>query len=550
MNPLPKITCTFLAFFSALTFAETTVIENVNGYTLLDDKLINFHAIRFTDDKIDQIYRDGDLFEKKANWRVINGKKQTLIPGLIDAHGHILSYGKSLLSVNLNASSSQNHAVELTKEYAVKNPGQPWVLGRGWNQERWPDKSFPTADTLDRAFPDTPVYLSRVDGHAAWVNSKAMALVGITSKTPSPAGGEIIKDKHGKPTGVFIDNAMSLFDRFTKNKSLEAQQLRVEKSMHNLTSYGITSVHDAGIDFENLLVFKKLAAQNKLPIRVNAMLNLPSENWREVLEQGPFKTPDDMLQFNSVKIVADGALGSRGAALLEEYSDHKGHTGLLIHDKDALNQYILTAMSFGFQVNTHAIGDKTNKLVLDLYQEAIEKTRSKSLRHRIEHAQVLQLSDIPRFKKLGVVASMQATHATSDKNMAYDRLGERIAGAYAWRKLLKADAIIAAGSDFPVESPNPFYGLHASITRQDQQNQPLNGWYPDEKMTVEEAFRSFTVDAAFAGHQEHIIGALVPGKKADFILINQDMFTEPAPKMWKTLVQQTWVNGKRVFIRK
>jgi predicted amidohydrolase YtcJ len=255
-----------------------------------------------------------------------------------------------------------------------------------------------------------------------------------------------------------------------------------------------------------------------------------------------------MLNFNSVKIQADGALGSRGASLIADYSDHAGHKGLMLHNKEALTLYMNTAMKAGFQVNTHAIGDNANKVVLDLYQAQIKATQTQALRHRVEHAQILRLSDIPRFAELNIIASMQATHATSDKNMAVDRIGkQRILGAYAWRKLMNANAVIAAGSDFPVESPNPFFGLHSSVTRQDHQNLPENGWYNEESMTRLEAFRSFTIDAAYSAHQEKVIGSLATGKKADFILLENNYFTENKQNIWNNKVLATWINGKQVY---
>jgi hypothetical protein len=278
------------------------------------------------------------------------------------------------------------------------------------------------------------------------------------------------------------------------------------------------------------------------------MLYLPTPNWQAVLEKGLFKSQDDMLTFNSVKIQADGALGSRGAALIEDYSDMHGHRGLLLHHGPELKNFMTTAMKLGFQVNTHAIGDNANQLVLDSYETHIKISNTAHLRHRIEHAQVLRLQDIPRFEQLNVIASMQATHATSDKNMAQDRLGkERLLGAYAWRSLYNANVVIAAGSDFPVESPNPFFGLHASVTRQDHQNQPAGGWIESEKMTRLEAFNTFTQAAAYSGHQEEIIGSLAKGKKADFILVEDDPFTIEESNLWKNKVLSTWVNGKRAF---
>lgn len=528
--------------------AQTTLIKNVNGYTFIDKSLTQFSALSFTDDTINKVYLRGEEVREPKGVIVIDGQGQTMLPGLIDAHGHVLGYGHSLLRVDLVGTSSEQGAVNRTIAYDKENPSMSWVLGRGWNQVQWLTNTYPTANSLDKAFPNKAVWLRRVDGHAGWANSKAMALAGITSKSESPLGGEIIKGENGQPTGVFIDNAMELIIASIPQPSLEEDKVALTKAMQSLAGLGLTSVHDAGIDQKNIALYKRLANEESMAIRINAMLYLPSIDWQQQLQQGPFKTQDDMFVINSVKIQADGALGSRGASLIDDYSDHAGHKGLLLHETKELQHYIDFAMDSGFQVNTHAIGDNANKLILDLYQQAIKKSKTKALRHRIEHAQVLRLEDIPRFSSLNIIASMQATHATSDKNMAVTRLGDkRILGAYAWRKLLDSNAIIAAGSDFPVESPNPFYGLHASITRQDHNNLPVGGWYEDQKMTRAEALRSFTLDAAYAGHQEKLIGSLEAGKKADFILLARDILTMPESEIWQSQVSQTWVAGKKVF---
>jgi len=537
-----------LSLVSQLSFAQTTLIKNVQGYTLEGNDLKTFHAIQFTDDKIDQLFNKDQALPQSEEITIIDGHGKTLLPGLIDAHGHILSYGLSLMQANLVGTLSENSAVKAAVEYAKANPEITWVQGRGWNQVQWESKQFPTAKSLDKYFPNTPVWLRRVDGHAGWANTKAMELAGITAETKSPSSGAIIRDKKGQPTGVLVDNAMDLMINSIAPLTAQEQKLVLKKALDKLASFGLTSVHDAGIFTDNLEQFKELNAENSLPIRINAMLYLPSVDWQATLKQGAYTSNNDMLTFNSVKIQADGALGSRGASLIADYSDHAGHRGTLLHDKETLTQYIQTAMKAGFQVNTHAIGDNANKVILDLYQAEIKATNSQALRHRIEHAQILQLDDIPRFAKLNVIASMQATHATSDKNMAVDRIGkQRILGAYAWRKLINAQVVIAAGSDFPVESPNPFFGLHSSVTRQDHNNQPENGWYNDESMTRLEALRSFTIDAAYAGHQENIIGSLVKGKKADFILLENNYFTENQQNIWKNKVLATWVNGRKVY---
>ena len=539
----------FLATLSpAIAIAKTTLITNIQGYTINGQNLESFSAIAFTDDKIDKIYSAKDALPSSNKITIIDGEGKTLIPGLIDSHGHILSYGLSLLRADLVNTISEQDAINKTLDYAKNNTGLTWIQGRGWNQTQWPSNAFPTAESLDKHFPDQPVWLERVDGHAGWANSTAMAMAGITKDTVSPDGGEIIKDKNGMPTGVFIDNAMDLINKSIAPLTVKEQKQVLVKAMDSLASFGLTSVHDAGIDTDNLNAFKALSQENAMSIRVNAMLYLPSPNWEQTLASGQYRSKDDMFTFNSVKIQADGALGSRGAALIEDYSDHAGHKGLLLNTPKEFENLVDTSMRLGFQVNSHAIGDHANKLVLDTYEKYIKATKTGALRHRVEHAQVLRIEDIPRFAELDVIAAMQATHATSDKNMAQDRLGpDRILGAYAWRKLLDANAVIAAGSDFPVESPNPFFGLHASITRQDHKNSPQGGWFADEKMTPLESFKSFTLDAAYSGHQENIIGSLAKGKKADFILLDKNLFTIPEQDIWTIKVDKTWVNGKLVY---
>lgn len=534
-----------LVHFSA--FSQTTLLKNINGYTLNEaGQLIQFSAIQFTHDKIDKLFLTTDTLPKEGI-QIIDGQGKTILPGLIDAHGHVLSYGLSLMQVNLNGVLSEQAAVQRAIDFDQKNKGSQWLLGRGWNQVLWENKQYPKAVSLDEYFKNTPIWFKRVDGHAGWANAKAMQLAGVDQTSVAPDGGEIIKDAKGMPTGVFIDNAMSLITDNIPETSYQEMKLALVKAMKALAKVGLTSVHDAGISNANIEAYKTLAAENNMPIRVNGMIDINDQNLNALLTQGHFKTPDDKFIINSVKISADGALGSRGAALINDYSDLPHHKGLLLYNQNTLALLIKTAMNAGFQVNTHAIGDNANKIVLDHYEKYITTDKSKKMRHRIEHAQILRLQDIPRFADLGVIASMQATHATSDKNMAQDRLGgERILGAYAWQKLIKADAIIAGGSDFPIESANPFYGLHASITRQDQQNQPEAGWFPQESMSIIQAFQTFTVNAAFAAHQENIIGSLGENKKADFILIDQDIFQIKTTEIWKTKVLQTWVNGQQV----
>lgn len=534
--------------------AQTTLLTNVNGYTMVDGagagstrERARFHAIQFTGDTIDRLYTDGDELPTDGDMTVIDGEGKTLLPGLIDAHGHVLNYGLSLLRVDMAGTRSEQEAVARVIAFQQGNPGLEWIQGRGWNQVLWDSNEFPSAQTLAQVQTDTPMWFSRVDGHAGWANQAAMELAGIDASTPDPDGGMIIRDSEGRPTGTFVDTAMRYITRHIPALSIDDQKLALRRAMLALAEQGLTSVHDAGVSSATLQAYKELLDEGPLPIRVYVMLAGGDDELADRLAEGHFVSADSTLAVRSVKISADGALGSRGAYLNEDYSDQPGHRGLLLLSPERLTQLMEMSMQAGFQVNVHAIGDGANMIVLDNYEALIQRTGTRDQRHRIEHAQVLRYDDILRFSELNVIPSMQATHATSDKNMAQDRLGEvRIQGAYAWRKLMEAGAIIANGSDFPVESPNPFFGLHAAVTRQDHQNEPPGGWFPEERMTLAEALTSFTLDAAYAAHQEEVLGSLEPGKLADFIMLEQDVFAIDPSQLWQVEVSQTWVGGRRV----
>ena len=545
---MKKSILVLIAFgLAAEALADITLISNINGYTFnSNQELVQFSALQFTDDRVDHILTEAENLPREGI-RVIDGNGRTLLPGLIDAHGHILSYGRLLLQVDLGGSLSETEAAQRVADFYSKNEDLEWIQGRGWNQVLWESNEFPGANSLDLVVSDKPVWLRRIDGHAGWANTKAMELAGVTRESEDPNGGQIIRDENGYPTGVFIDTAMNYIASQIPTSTTEELKNALSMAMNRLASYGLTAVHDAGVSSQTIAAYKQLAEEGPLPIRVNVMLAASDPLFLDRLEEGYFRSDDDTLTINSVKIVGDGALGSRGAALIEDYSDDSGNRGLLRYNDERLEYLMRVAMNGGFQVNTHAIGDNANMKVLDNYERLISETDSRNLRHRIEHAQILRYEDILRFAQLGVIPSMQATHATSDKNMAQDRIGEvRIQGAYAWRKLMQADTLIANGSDFPVESPDPFWGLHASVTRQDQSNEPPGGWLPDERMSLEEAFASFTVNAAFAGHQENLLGTLEAGKKADFIIIDRDIFKIPENELWQTQALETWVNGEKI----
>ncbi|MDU0114006.1 amidohydrolase [Psychrosphaera aquimarina] len=525
---------------------QSTVINNVKGYTYLNSgELIEFSSIVFENGKV--VATGANLLKSYPDAQVIDGQGKTMLPGLVDGHGHFLGLGFNLLQVDVRDISSKQKTAFKVAQYAKQNPELNWIKGRGWNQVLWPSKKFPTAKDLDEYVVDRPVVLSRVDGHAVWLNSKAMVLAGITRNTISPDGGEIVKDSTGEPTGILIDNAENLVWEKVPKQTDDERLVAFNKVNQHLLSLGITSVHDAGIDHDSYHFLQDQVKADNFKVRVYGMLAATDPKLVDMLKHGYINDVNDMLSIRSVKIYGDGALGSRGAAMLSPYHDDPKNMGLLLTKPERLRTLFKTIFDYDFQINIHAIGDRANRIALDEFEFAFNsRPKAQTLRNRIEHAQVINLDDIPRFKTLNVLPSMQPTHATSDKNMAQDRIGkERLKGAYAWQTFLKQGSKVIAGSDFPVELANPFFGLHAAVTRQGRDNQPESGWIKEESLTIEQAFKAFTLDAAYGGHQDKILGGLEQGKWADFILIDQDIFNIDVQDIWKTKVVETWVAGKK-----
>ena len=548
MNIMKKILLiSLLLFISCSNSDETLIIYNANGYTLVDEDLVQFSTLIIKNGKVLEIGDDSLL--NNHNGKKIDVAGKTLLPGLIDAHGHVMGLGYQELQVNLMGIETLEETLEVIKQYAESNPDLEWIQGRGWNQTLWPENEFPSAKDLDKIVADRPVWLSRVDGHAGWGNSLAMRLGGISKDTPEVQGGKIIRDNNGNATGIFIDAAEGYIQSIVPEPTVLERSLALEKALKLMAKMGITSVHDAGIGADTWEMYKQFADGEKLTTRIYSMISGTGDTFDELSTSGPIKSyADDLLALRSVKIYSDGALGSRGAAMIEEYSDDPGNYGLLFMNQNDMNAMVSKVVGKGFQANIHAIGDAGNRQVLDALEYAQKKYEAFDLRNRIEHAQIVSLDDIPRFAELNVIASMQPTHATSDKNMAEDRVGPiRIEGGYAWQKYLNQGTIVAAGSDFPVEHSNPFYGLYSAVTRMDHHGNPEGGWYPEEKMSRIEAFRAFTIDAAYAAHQEHVLGSLEVGKWADFIIIDKDYFQVDLANIWKIKVLETWLAGKRTY---
>jgi predicted amidohydrolase YtcJ len=483
--------------------------------------------------------------------RVLDLGGKTVIPGMVDAHAHFGGLAQTLSTVDLMGVPSYAELIARVQARAATLPKGTWVEGRGWDQNQWADGQFPTHEALSAAVPDHPVYLTRVDGHAALVNAAAMRAAGLTRATRDPSGGRVLKGANGEPTGVLIDRAEELVARVIPNPTREQTFTALSEAQRVMHRWGLTGVHDAGAGRAMIELYEEMAKAGELDLRLYAMIADDSAAIAHFMALGPRSSlHDGRLWVRSIKLYSDGALGSRGAALLEPYSDDPGNTGLLVSPPAHIQEVAERALQAGFQVNSHAIGDRGNRIVLDAYEKALDRHPRADHRFRIEHAQILHYSDIPRFAQLGVIPSMQASHQTSDMYWAGKRLGpERLLGAYAWRSLLNSGVIIPNGSDFPVEYVNPLISFHAAIARQDANDYPVGGWYPDQRMTREEALKSMTLWPAYSAFQEQELGSLSTGKRADFVVLDQDIMRVAPELVLKTEVLSTWVGGKAVYER-
>lgn len=542
-----------------------TLIDNVNGITLDEaGQVVRFNALVIgVDGKVARLItkeekakaptpksrsKRGSVPSQPVYAYRLDGAGKTLLPGIIDAHGHVLGLGWQQLTLDLSDTKSLAEAQARIAAYARANPQRKWIVGRGWNQEAWKLGRFPTAQDLDAVVSDRPVWLERVDGHAGWANSAAMATAGITLASKSPAGGQIFLDK-GQLTGIFIDAASRLIDAHVPQPLAKERDLALAKAQERLLSFGITAIADMGTSTDDWQAFRRAGDGGWLHMRIfSYAANI--EPMLQIAAGEP--TPwlyDDKLRMAGVKLYADGALGSRGAWLKQAYADRPGETGLQFLDDAKLRNLMSRAAMDGFQLAVHAIGDAANAQVLGAMEE-LSQSYGGDRRWRIEHAQILDTADIGRFARSGIIASMQPVHQTSDRLMAEARLdAARLTGAYAWRSLQKSGARLAFGSDTPVESPDPFAGLAAAFTREDAQGQPPGGWYPDERLSRADALAGFTTGAAYASFAESRVGRLAPGYWADFILVDVDPLRAPAQAVRATQVYETWVGGRRVWSR-
>jgi predicted amidohydrolase YtcJ len=492
--------------------------------------------------------------------RVIDAEGRDIVPGLIDAHAHLMNLGYALLRADLVGAADKAEVIARLQAFAATLPADAWLLGRGWDQNDWPEKEFPTAADLDAAFPDRPVWLERVDGHAGWANSAAMRAVSRDLGGDwQPDGGRILRDASGQPTGLFVDAAALLVEAAVPPPDADLRMRALRLALDAAVAHGLTGVHDMGVSLADLQLMRQLADVGALPLRIRAYADGDAAALAALCAMGPYEHGRGMLAMRGVKFYVDGALGSRGAALLADYSDEPGHRGLLITEPAAFLAGVRKARDCGLQPAAHAIGDRGVRIVLDTYQTVMEEMAAARSappawptptdhRWRVEHAQVIAPEDFTRFASLHLIASMQPTHATSDMPWAQDRLGsERIQGAYAWQTLRAAGVPLALGSDFPVESVDPRLGLFAAISRQDRAGQPPGGWMPEQRLTPEQALDGFTAGAAYAAFDDDELGVLRAGYRADFVIVDGDPLTMSAAQLPTLPVLSTWVDGQRVY---
>ncbi len=508
-------------------------------------------AIAIDDGVIVGVGSTRDLTERFKADTVIDLEGKPVYPGFIDSHAHLEGLGASLMYLSLRGLRSAASVAEHVAEVARQRPAGTWIRGNGWDQNLWPGKKFPTKGLLDATTPENPVVLRRIDGHAVWVNSRALAMAKITRSTPDPPGGRILRGADSEPTGVLIDNAVDLLLGAIPPPSKAEREEAIAKAISVCLEFGLTQVHDMGADSEMIAIYRDMIGKGQFPFRVYAAIGGIGPTWNQFLESGPEKIDrTGKLSVRALKLYMDGALGSRGAALLEPYADDPGNRGITVMSEDSLVRIAEVCIDKGFQLCVHAIGDRANSIVLSAYAKAF-KARNASgsdLRFRIEHVEVLDPADIKQFHLLGVLPMMQPTHCTSDMPWIGDRLGPvRTRYASMWRSLLDDGNIIPAGSDFPVESPNPMLGIYAAVTRQDLDGKPDSGWYPEQRMTRDEALKAFTLWGSYSAFQEDQKGSIEVGKWADLVVLNRDIMRIPVEEIPNAKVLRTMVGGTFVY---
>jgi len=549
MNNIVRGACLLLLFVSGLSScrdktAVDLIVYNAKVYTVDQDFTVA-EAFAVQDGKFVEVGSSRFIREKYHSKKEIDAHGTFVYPGFIDAHAHFVRYAQNLQQADLVGTNSFAEVVAKLSAQRKKYPQSTWLQGRGWDQNDWANKDFPTNDTLNILFPEVPVLITRVDGHAALANTPALALAGVT--TASSVSGGVIQKKNGKLTGLLVDNAVDLVaDNIPAFRNHELRQI-IQAAQQNCFAVGLTTVDDAGLEKPVVDLIDSMQRDGSLKMRLYAMLNPSETNKTYYYKNGPYQTP--RLTVRAFKIYADGALGSRGASLLQPYHDRPQETGFLLQDTASYRKIARELHQLGFQMNTHAIGDSANRLILDIYGKTL-KTKNDA-RWRIEHAQVINPQDINKFGRYSILPSVQPTHATSDMYWAGERLGpERITHAYAYQALLKQNGLMPLGSDFPVEDINPLYGFHAAVARQDAKNYPAKGFQKENALSREEALKGMTIWAAYANFEEKQKGSIEQQKHADFVILADDIMTLDFSGIRNVPVLQTFINGEEVYRRR
>jgi hypothetical protein len=518
----------------------------------MDDRVPKVEALAVASGKIISIGTTADIRNSYPKAEVIDLKGKTVMPGIIESHGHLLSLGQSFLELNLVGVQTPKEVIQRVQERVQTTPEGEWIIGWGWDEGAWA-KNYPTNDELNKVSPQNPVCLRGLHGFSSWVNKKALETAGITSDTPNPENGEIIKDAGtGHPTGILTNKAQELVERFVPPLTQAQIEKALKLAVDECLRYGLTTLHEANTTAAMLEALRSLRKRSELKCRISVMLDGTDNKLLEpFILKGPEIDPAQILTVRCIKIFVDGALGSRGAALLEPYSDAPDTSGVIVTSEDSLYQLTVQALKSGLQVAVHAIGDRANRITLNAFGRALAEVPGvKDHRLRVEHAQVVSLEDIPRFSALGLVLSMQPAHCTSDMSWAETRLGaQRTKGAYVWRSFLKTGVHLALNSDFPGETLNPFYGMYAAETRQTPDNKPEGGWYPLQCLSRQEVLKAYTVESAYSGFEEGTKGKILPGMLADFIVLSDDILSIPSQKLLSLRVEKSYVGGKLVYER-
>ena len=556
MKPSQLITakiffCLILLIVFSCSRAPSADTLFINGHIVtMNTTLPEAEAFAVKDGIIIAVGTTEELQKKYRNVPTEDMQGKTVMPGIIDSHGHIMSLGESFLKLNLEGIKTPAEAVQRVKERVKQTASGEWIIGWGWDEGAWA-KNYPSNNELNAVSPDNPVWLTGLHGFASWANNKALEIAGITKDTPNPPNGQIIKQpKTGEPTGIFTNEAQGLIAKYIPPLSLEQIEKAYLLAFNECLKNGITTVHDANVSQKMLDALRSLEAKKQLSIRVYVMLDATDKQLIEpFFKNGPIIDPEHWLTIRTVKVFVDGALGSRGAALFEPYSDAPNTSGVITTSPEELYDITAKSLKAGMQVAVHAIGDRANRITLDVFEKALKTAQTgANNRLRIEHAQVMALEDIPRFAQLGIIASMQPPHCTSDMPWVEDRIGkERAKGAYAWRSFLNVGVRLILNSDFPGETLNPFYGMYAAETRETPEGKPEGGWYPEQRLTRNEVVRAYTVEGAYAGFEETFKGQIVPGMVADFIILSDNILSVPSKTLLLITVEKTYVGGKLMY---